>query len=158
MQKRRQRDHKSQKWWMNSRKECFPYKIELVVIRIHRDYDRMHKTCTDSSQTVYQHLEWEEGLGSTSNQEAICIWYLITKVETVFCDVVSLGLSNNSKLSIMPKNGWPKMNSLFFIYAFCGYFVWFYFLFPFLSYWSFCFLGACCERQKKRTWRWVIGK
>lgn len=114
-------------------KEWFPYKIEPVIIRIHRDCDRMHKTCINSSQTVYQHLKWEKGLDSMPNQEAICVWYLMTKVESVFCDGVSLGLSNNSNVSIMPKNGWPKMNSLFFINVFCGYFVWFYFLFPFLS-------------------------
>ena len=131
-------------------KVWFPYKIEPVVIRIHRDCDRMHKTCINSSQTVYQHLKWEEGLGSMPNQEAICIWYLMTKVESVFCDGVSLGLSNNSNVSIMPKNGWPKMNSLLFIYVFLWIFCLVLFSLPIFVLIVFFVSWVLVVRDRKR--------
>lgn len=46
---------------MSSRVQCFPEQKKIGQMHkwTHRDCDHMHKTCTSSTQTKYQHGEGE---------------------------------------------------------------------------------------------------
>lgn len=71
IKKRKQKDFKSQKWWMTPRKACLPDTIGLMYKGIPREYDNMFKACIDVNQTNSNTKKEKQTQICTYNKEAI---------------------------------------------------------------------------------------